>query len=169
MFNFPFQTLYDHQKLLEEKQQTNFSEIQRRLEKESLVLERYKNERERNVKELQSQIQEGMQIEKIELYRRFIHQTAHLVDQQRKKLLLVEEELERAKKALLQASTRRKALEKLREKAWLKFTQVTNKLEREFMDETSIRRYMIASPGIDKKAHADLNIPDNNSKKDLLD
>jgi flagellar export protein FliJ len=169
LFNFHFQILLDHQKRLEEKLQSDFSDCQRRLEKESLVLYEYKDEVEGHVKELQSQIQEGTRIEKVVLYKNYIQKTLDLIDQKRKSIFALEGELEKAKKALIQASTKRKVLEKLREKARASFTQKMEKAVRKFLDEVSIRRYITGSAGIDEKVIHDLATAGFKSQKDHPD
>lgn len=169
MFNYHFQILLDHQKRLEEKLQIDFSDCQRRLEKESLVLDEYKDEVEGHVKELQSQIQEGTQIEKVVLYKNYIQKTIDLIDQKRKAIFALEGELEKAKKALIQASTKRKVLEKLREKARVSFTQKMEKAVRKFLDEVSLRRYITGSAGIDEKLIHDLATAGFKSQKDHPD
>jgi len=169
VFNFPFQILLDHQKRLEEKLQVEFSDCRRKLEKESSILEQHKDEVARHVKELQSQIEEGTQIEKIVIYKNYIRKTSDLIDQKRKYVSALQGEMEKAEKALIQGSTKRRVLEKLREKAWVGFSEKMEKAMRKFLDDVSLRRHIAASTRSDGNVSRDLVAACIKSQKNFPD
>lgn len=141
-FRFSLQALLELRKRSEDRLKMELSGKTRKLLEESSILKGYFDARKGHSLEFGSMLAKGVELGKIDIYRNFIRGTDEKIKQTEQRISLCEDEIERARKSLAEASKKRKGLEKMKEKRWRDYLMAMERMERKLLDETATRKYV---------------------------
>jgi flagellar FliJ protein len=141
MYRFNLQVLLDYRKHIEEGLQIELSQIQRVFEKEKQALLSYQREKHHYEEELARREEHEILVSEALLYRDYLRGMRIKIREQRAIVAKVKVALDTKREALLEATKKRKVLERIKEKDWKRFMETVLKKERIFLDELGIRKY----------------------------
>jgi|APFre7841882590_1041340.scaffolds.fasta_scaffold34368_2 flagellar FliJ protein len=141
MYRFNLQVLLDYRKHIEEGLQIELAQIQRVFERERQSLLSYQREKHHYEEELARREEHEILVSEALLYRDYLRGMRIKIREQRAVVAKVKVELDTKREALLEATKRRKVLEKIKERDWKRFMETVLKKERIFLDELGIRKY----------------------------
>jgi flagellar export protein FliJ len=146
-FSFPLKALLQKRQREVDRLQKDLSDIKMNLIKESSILYGYINQSQIYQKELFSKLENGTTGNEIDLYRDFLRGNERRIHEKRDNIKSLEMELERTLHSLLEASKKKKALEKIIERGWKK--EILNNIRKEmsFLDEIAMRNYIDRTTG----------------------
>lgn len=141
-FLFSLDFLLDYRKRIEDRLKIELAEITLRQKEEEKVLEQL--ERKRNLYQEELRKKEGE--EKVELAlilacESYLDKIAYQIGCQKEKLQKILQERENIRKKLLDASRQRKLLERVKEKRWLGFIYLREKIQQQQIDESALVRF----------------------------
>jgi len=141
MFAHSFEPVLKHRKRVEENLQRELSALEKSLADEKHKLLGYKSRIGEISAELKQAQKEGSPVSDISLYLSFIQQLSRDITAQEKKVFEAITHMELKRRDLIEATQRKKALEKLKEKQMSAQKQALQKKEQAFLDETGIHQF----------------------------
>ena len=141
MYNFNLESVLSHRKLVEENLQKELAVLRLSLVDEKEKLRNYKESRSRLLEELKRKQREGTTISDVFLYLSFIEQLSKDIEKQKKNVLKLENDVEQKRQDLVEATKKKKTLEKLKDKGLKAYKQEMTKDEQEFMNEVAVNRF----------------------------
>ena len=140
-YRFNLEPVLNHRRLVEETLQKDLAILKISLIDENERLITYEESRVQLLEELQQIQKEGTTTSDILLYLPFIEQVSKDIERQKKKVFELEIKVEQNRKDLLEATKKKKALQKLKEKAFKAYNQKLIKNEQDFLNEVSVTQF----------------------------
>jgi flagellar FliJ protein len=141
MYRFNLQVVLDYRKRIEEGLQIELSQIQRELEKEKQLLLAYRREKNYYEEELVKREEKEINVNEALLYRDYLRGMRIRIKEQRDIVTKAKGDLDIKQNELLNATKKRKVLEKVKEKEWKRFKENIERGERILVDEVGMRKY----------------------------
>ena len=141
MYRFNLQVLLDYRKRIEEGMQIELSQVQRELEKEKQLLTAYQREKRYYEEELVRREEKEIDVSEALLYRDYLRGMRIRIKEQRDVVAKAKGDLDIKQNELLNATKKRKVLEKVKEKEWKRFKENLERKERILIDEVGMRKY----------------------------
>jgi flagellar FliJ protein len=141
MYRFSLQVVLDYRKRIEEGLQIELSQIQRELEKEKQLLLAYRREKNYYEEELVKREEKEINVNEALLYRDYLRGMRIRIKEQRDIVTKAKGDLDIKQNELLNATKKRKVLEKVKEKEWKRFKENIERRERILVDEVGMRKY----------------------------
>jgi flagellar FliJ protein len=141
-FHFSLQSLLELHKRTEDRLKMDLSNKMRKLLDESTILEGYFEARKDHSEQLRAKMAKGMEKGVIELYQDFIRGTDERIKHAWQIISSIEDEIKKTRHSLAEASKKRKAMEKMKEKQWKAYLNALEKEERKLLDDTATRKYV---------------------------
>ena len=140
-YRFNLEPVLNHRRLVEETLQKDLAILKISLIDENERLITYEESRVKLLEELQQIQKEGTTTSDILLYLPFIEQVSKDIERQKKRVLELEKKVEQNLKDLLEATKNKKALQKLKEKAFKTYNQKLIKNEQDFLNEVAVSQF----------------------------
>jgi len=140
-YRFNLEPVLNHRRLIEETLQKDLAILRISLSDENEKLLTYEESRVKLLEELQQIQKEGTTTSDILLYLPFIEQVSKDIERQKKRVLDLEIKVEHNRKDLLEATKKKKALQKLKEKAFKTYNQKLIKNEQDFLNEVAVSQF----------------------------
>ena len=140
-YRFNLEPVLNHRRLVEETLQKDLAILKISLIDENERLITYEESRVQLLEELQQIQKEGTTTSDILLYLPFIEQVSKDIEKQKKRVLELEKQVEQNLKDLLEAIKNKKALQKLKEKAFKTYNQKLIKNEQDFLNEVAVSQF----------------------------
>ncbi len=140
-YRFNLEPVLNHRRLVEETLQKDLAILKISLIDENEKLLTYEESRVKLLGELQQIQKEGTTTSDILLYLPFIEQVSKDIERQKKRVLELEKKVEQNLKDLLEATKNKKALQKLKEKAFKTYNQKLIKNEQDFLNEVAVSQF----------------------------
>ncbi len=140
-YRFNLEPVLNHRRLVEEILQKDLAILKISLIDENEKLLTYEESRVKLLGELQQIQKEGTTTSDILLYLPFIEQVSKDIESQKKRVLELEIKVEHNRKDLLEATKKKKALQKLKEKAFKTYNQKLLKNEQDFLNEVAVSQF----------------------------
>ena len=141
MYRFNLQVLLDYRKRIEEGLQIELSQIRRDLEKEKQLLISSQRKKLHYEEELVKKEEKDINVNEALLYRDYLKGMRIRIKEQRDIVAKVKIDLDKKREELLDATKKKKVLEKVKEGDWKRFKDGLQKRERLLIDEVAIRKY----------------------------
>jgi len=141
MYRFNLQVLLDYRKRIEEGLQIELSQIRRDLEKEKQLLISSQRKKLHYEEELVKKEEKDINVNEALLYRDYLKGMRIRIKEQRDLVAKVKGDLDKKREELLDATKKKKVLEKVKEGDWKRFKDGLQKRERLLIDEVAIRKY----------------------------
>ena len=141
MYRFNLQVLLDYRKRIEEGLQIELSQIQRKLKKEKQSLTAYQREKRYYEEELVRREEKEIDVSEALLYRDYLRGMRIRIKEQRDVVAKAKGDLDIKQNELLNATKKKKVLEKVKEKEWKRFKENLERKERILIDEVGMRKY----------------------------
>jgi flagellar FliJ protein len=146
-FTFPFETLLNMKKNLEELSQMRLAKKMSQLREQEEAIQRILDERVIQDRVLKEKSEQGMKASEYLVYKTYQEDCVRDLQLKRAARRQTKKEIEAEQKILIQLMKERKMFEKLKEKQWKKFQSQTERLDQKNSDEMVITRYR-PSPNI---------------------
>jgi flagellar FliJ protein len=146
-FTFPFETLLNMKKNLEELSQMRLAKKISQLREQEEAIQRMMDEMVIRDRVLKEKSEQGMKASEYLVYKMYQEDCARNLLLKRTAMRQTKREIEAEQKTLIQLMKERKMFEKLKEKQWKKFQSQMGKLDQKNSDEMVITRYR-PSPNI---------------------
>ena len=140
-YRFNLESVLNHRRLVEESLQKDLAILKISLIDENERLITYEDSRVKLLEELQQIQKKGTTTSDVLLYLPFIEQVSKDIDRQKERVLKLEKQVEQNRKDLLEATKKKKALQKLKEKAFKAYNQKLIKNEQDFLNEVSVSQF----------------------------
>jgi len=140
-YRFNLEPVLNHRRLVEETLQKDLAISKISLIDETERLITYEKNRDQLLEELQQIQKEGTTTSDILLYLPFIEQVSKDIERQKKRVLELEKQVGQNLKDLLEATKNKKALQKLKEKAFKTYNQKLIKNEQDFLNEVAVSQF----------------------------
>jgi flagellar FliJ protein len=141
MYRFNLQVVLDYRKRIEEGLQIELSQIQRELEKEKQLFLAYRREKNYYEEELVKREEKEINVNEALLYRDYLRGMRIRIKEQRDIVAKAKGDFDIKQNELLNATKKRKVLEKVKEKEWKRFKENIERRERILVDEAGMRKY----------------------------
>ena len=141
MYRFNLQVALDYRKRIEEGLQIELSQIQRELEKEKQLFLAYRREKNYYEEELVKREEKEINVNEALLYRDYLRGMRIRIKEQRDIVVKAKGDFDIKQNELLNATKKRKVLEKVKEKEWKRFKENIERRERILVDEAGMRKY----------------------------
>ncbi len=141
MYRFNLQVVLDYRKRIEEGLQIELSQIQRELEKEKQLFLAYRREKNYYEEELVKREEKEINVNEALLYRDYLRGMRIRIKEQRDIVVKAKGDFDIKQNELLNATKKRKVLEKVKEKEWKRFKENIERRERILVDEVGMRTY----------------------------
>lgn len=141
MYRFNLQVVLDYRKRIEEGLQIELSQIQRELEKEKQLFLAYRREKNYYEEELVKREEKEINVNEALLYRDYLRGMRIKIKEQRDIVVKAKGDFDIKQNELLNATKKRKVLEKVKEKEWKRFKENIERRERILVDEVGMRTY----------------------------
>ena len=141
MYRFNLEPVLNHRRLVEETLQKDLALLKISLIDENKRLITYKESRGTLLEELQKIQEKGTTTSDILLYLPYIEQVSKDIERQKNRVLELEKKVEQNLKNLLEATKKKKALQKLKEKAFKTYNQKLIKNEQDFLNEVAVSQF----------------------------
>ena len=141
MYNFNLEPVLKHRKLVEENLQKELAVLKLSLVNEREKLQTYKESRSKFLVELHRKQEEGTTISDVFLYLPFIEQLSKDIEKQKKNVLELENDVEQKRQDLVEATKKKKTLEKLKDKGLKAYKQEMIKNEQKFLNEVAVNQF----------------------------
>lgn len=141
MYRFNLQVVLDYRKRIEEGLQIELSQIQRELEKEKQLFLAYRREKNYYEEELVKREEKEINVNEALLYRDYLRGMRIKIKEQRDIVAKAKGDFDIKQNELLNATKKRKVLEKVKEKEWKRFKENVERRERILVDEAGMRKY----------------------------
>ncbi len=146
-FTFPFETLLNMKKNLEELSQMRLAKKMNQLREQEEGIQRILDEMVIRDRVLKEKSEQGMKASEYLVYKTYQEDCVRDLQLKRAARRQTKREIEAEQKVLIQLMKERKMFEKLKEKQWKKFQSQMGKLDQKNSDEMVITRYR-PSPNI---------------------
>jgi len=146
MFRFGFEPLLAHRRHEEERAQKSLFSAQMALRQAQEGLRRVRKERRSSILELQRRQIGKVDPAAITMALHFISQLTDQLEAERRSVVQAQQRVAAKRQALVAAVTRRKMLEKLKEKERKRYLGALNRRETKFMDEVAVNRHARRMP-----------------------
>jgi flagellar protein FliJ len=146
-FTFPFETLLNMKKNLEELSQMRLAKKMNHLREQEEAIQRVMEEIVSNDRALKEKSEQGMKASEYLVYKIYQEDRAKDLLLKRAAMRQTKKEIEAEQKTLIQLMKERKMFERLKEKQWKKFQSQMERLDQKNSDEMVITRYR-PSPNI---------------------
>ncbi|MBP1708615.1 MAG: Flagellar FliJ protein [Deltaproteobacteria bacterium] len=146
-FTFPFETLLNMKKNLEELSQMRLAKKMNHLREQEEAIQRVMEEIVSNDRALKEKSEQGMKASEYLVYKIYQEDRAKDLLLKRAAMRQTKKEIEAEQKTLIQLMKERKMFERVKEKQWKKFQSQVEKLDQKNSDELVITRYR-PSPNI---------------------
>ena len=146
-FTFPFETLLNMKKNLEELSQMRLAKKMSQLREQEEGIQRILDEMVIRDQVLKEKSQQGMKASEYLVYKIYQEDRAKDLLLKRAAMRQTKKEIEAEQKTLIQLMKERKMFERLKEKQWKKFQSQMERLDQKNSDEMVITRYR-PSPNI---------------------
>jgi flagellar FliJ protein len=146
-FTFPFETLLNMKKNLEELSQMRLAKKMSQLREQEEAIQRILDERVIQDRVLKEKSEQGMKASEYLVYKTYQEDCVRDLQLKRAARRQTKKEIEAEQKILIQLMKERKMFEKLKEKQWKKFQSQVERLDQKNSDEMVITRYR-PSPNI---------------------
>ena len=140
-YRFNLEPVLNHRRLVEETLQKDLAILKISLIDENERLITYEENRVKLLEELQQIQKKDTTTSDILLYLPFIEQVSKDIEMQKKRVLELEIKVEHNRKDLLEATKKKKALQKLKEKAFKTYSQKLIKNEQDFLNEVAVSQF----------------------------
>jgi len=140
-FTFPFETLLNMKKNLEELSQMRLAKKMSQLREQDEAIQRILDEMVTRDRVLKEKSEQGMKASEYLVYKTYQEDCARDLQLKRAARRQTKREIEAEQKVLIQLMKERKMFEKLKEKQWKKFQSRTERLDQKNSDEMVITRY----------------------------
>ena len=141
MYNFNLEPVLKHRKLVEENLQKELAVLKLLLVNERERLQTYKESRSKFLVELQRKQEQGTTISDVFLYLPFIEQLSKDIEKQNMTVSDLEKDVEQKRQDLVEATKKKKTLEKLKDKGLKAYKQEMIKNEQEFLNEVAVNQF----------------------------
>jgi len=141
MYRFNLQVVLDYRKRIEEGLQIELSQIQRELEKEKQLFLAYRREKNYYEEELVKREEKEINVNEALLYRDYLRGMRIKIKEQRDIVAKAKGDFDIKQNELLNATKKRKVLEKVKEKEWKRFKENIERRDRILVDEAGMRKY----------------------------
>jgi flagellar FliJ protein len=141
MYRFNLEPVLNHRRLVEETLQKDLAISKISLIDETERLITYKKSRIKLLEELKQIQEKETTTSDILLYLPYIEQVSKDIERQNKVVLELEKKVEQNLKDLLEATKKKKALQKLKEKSFKAYNQKLLKNEQDFLNEVAVSQY----------------------------
>lgn len=141
MFNFRFQNVLDVRKIYEEKALAEFAAQQQELQKEQEALKKIEEQKLKLINDIRDMQGKSLNIFEIVLGSSNFKQCRKRESEQKERIAEEKKKTDRKREELLEASKKRKMMEKLRSNDFEKFSALSNLLEQAAIDEMAIVRH----------------------------
>jgi flagellar FliJ protein len=141
MYRFNLEPVLNHRRLVEETLQKDLAISKISLIDETERLITYKKCRNKVLEELKQIQKKKTTTSDILLYLPYIDQVSKDIERQKKKVLELEKKVQQNLKDLLEATKKKKALQKLKEKSFKAYNQKLLKNEQDFLNEVAVSQY----------------------------
>jgi flagellar FliJ protein len=141
MYRFNLEPVLNHRRLVEETLQKDLAISKISLIDETERLITYKKSRIKLLEELKQIQEKETTTSDILLYLPYIEQVSKDIERQNKVVLELEKKVEQNIKDLLEATKKKKALQKLKEKSFKAYNQKLLKNEQDFLNEVAVSQY----------------------------
>jgi len=146
-FTFPFETLLNMKKNLEELSQMRLAKKMSQLREQEEGIQRILDEMVIRERVLKEKSEKGMKASEYLVYKTYQEDCVRDLQLKRAARRQTKREIEAEQKVLVQLMKERKMFEKLKEKQWKKFQSQVGRLDQKNSDEMVITRYR-PSPNI---------------------
>lgn len=140
MYRFRFESVLRYRRQLMDQVLLEFSDLQRKLVTEYSKLDLVEQTGREYARLFQEQQKKGMTIREVGLFQSFFHRLHFEADAQREKLFALNQRVEAKRAELLDASKKKKILERLREVEEEKYREEERKLEQQQYDEIAVNK-----------------------------
>jgi flagellar FliJ protein len=141
MFKSPLEPVLKHRKFIEENLQKELAAIEKSLVIETQKLQEYRSSICQLSADLKQRQKEGSPVSEIFLFLGFIEQQSKDIRNQEKHVSEIRKRMELKRRDLVEATKKRRTLEKLKEKQLRSHKQVLQKKEQVFLDEMGISQF----------------------------
>ncbi len=141
MYKFNLQVLLDYRTRIEEGLQIELSHLRRELDNVKQLLLSYQREKSYYEDELVKKEEKEIDLEEGLLYRDYLRGMRIRIAEQRELVAKAKIDFEKKQKELLEATKKRKVLEKVKEKDRKRFMVALERKERIMIDEMGIIKY----------------------------
>lgn len=141
MFKSTLEPVLKHRKRIEETLQKELAVLEKSLAAEKQKLLGYRSSIRELSAELKQRQRKGSSISDISLYLGFIEQLSRNITAQEKNVSEVETQVELKRQDLIEATKRKKTLEKLKEKQMRAHKEALQKKDQAFLDEMGIHQF----------------------------
>jgi flagellar FliJ protein len=140
-FTFPFETLLNMKKNLEELSQMRLAKKMNQLREQDEAIQRVMEEIMARDRVLKGKSEQGMKASEYLVYKIYQEDCARDLQLKRAARRQTKKEIEAEQKILIQLMKERKMFERLKEKQWKKFQSQVERLDLKNSDEMVITRY----------------------------
>jgi flagellar FliJ protein len=140
-FTFPFETLLNMKKNLEELSQMRLAKKMNQLREQEEAIQRVMEEMLSSDRVLKGKSEQGMKASEYLVYKNYQEDRARYLQLKREARKQTKKEIEAEQKVLIQLMKERKMFERLKEKQWKKFQSQVERLDQKNSDEMVITRY----------------------------
>ena len=151
MYKSTLEPVLMHRKMVEENLQRELAVLKEALTAEKQKLQMERNRKSECIAELRQREKEGTSVSDILLYMPFIRQMSKNIERQEERVRTAEKLVRQKREDLVEATKRKKVLEKVKEKALEAYNQTLGRKEQNFLDEMGIC-------GFNRKSHADVEV-----------
>ena len=146
-FVFPFETLLNMKKNLEELSQMRLAKKMNQLREQEEAIQRVIEEILSNEQALKEKIGQGMKASEYVVYKVYEEDLTQELQLKKEARKQTKKEIEAEQKILIQLMKERKMFERLKEKQWKRFQSQVERLDQKNSDEMVITRYR-SSPNV---------------------
>ncbi|MBW2412848.1 MAG: flagellar export protein FliJ [Deltaproteobacteria bacterium] len=141
MYRFNLESLLNYRRYQEELLQKELADSKNELVQQEQKLHHLKQAWRASSLDLHQRQKKGGPVSGLIVYFRYLDRLSMDIDNQKRQVVKCKKQFDRKRRELLEIIKKRKALEKLKEKGFLDYTQRMLKKERSFMDEAAATRY----------------------------
>ena len=141
MFKSPLEPVLKHRKFIEENLQKELAAIEKSIVIETQKLQEYRSSVCQLSADLKQRQKEGSPVSEIFLFLGFIEQQSKNIRNQEKHVSEIRKRVELKRQDLIEATKKKKTIEKLKEKQLRAHEQVLQKKEQVFLDEMGIGQF----------------------------
>ena len=146
-FSFPFETLLNMKKNLEELSQMRLAKKMNQLREQEQAIQRVVKEILSSEQGLREKIGQGMKASEYVVYKVYEEDLTRELQLKKEARKQTKKEIEAEQKILIQLMKERKMFERLKEKQWKRFRSQVEKLDQKNSDEMVITRFR-SSPNV---------------------
>lgn len=141
MYRFNLESLLNYRRYQEELLQKELADFKNELIQQEQKLHQLKQAWRKCSLDLHQRQKKGGPVSGLIMYFGYLDRLSMDIDNQKRRVVTCKKKFDRKRRELLEIMKKRKALEKLKEKGFLGYTQRLLKKERSFMDEAAATRY----------------------------